>query len=368
MSKVNVQTPENEEIFVRLRASVSARLWQLKPCGLVSPVTILSALRPTRREFLIGTGSLLVLGVAGCGSEEARDEPSGGTRTVEHALGDTEVPENPERIATADYDTLGTLLALGVEPVGTTGLEYYGPYLEGIPEGIESLDGEEGLPNLERVALVEPDLIVGPKDAVEPVYDQLSQIAPTVALPQQDWKENLRLVAGIAGETEQAERIIEEYDARIEELRAALGDRLDDTTATVVRSNTEVGTFRNYGRQSLPGGVLDDVGLPRPATEDGTEEFIDNLSFEQLINYAGADVLFFTLDPGDDLAVDGQVLEDELRKSGLLDNPLWQQLPAVRSGNVYPVNNRYWIESNPFAVRKIVDDLFEYLVEQEGLR
>ncbi len=75
----------------------------------------------TRREFLIGTAGLLLL-PAGCGSDgEGGDEASGEMRTVEHALGTTEVPTEPRRVVVIDsYLTLTTALMLGVPVVGAT--------------------------------------------------------------------------------------------------------------------------------------------------------------------------------------------------------------------------------------------------------
>ncbi|MDQ3508561.1 MAG: hypothetical protein M3494_11190 [Actinomycetota bacterium] len=81
----------------------------------------------TRRDFLTGAGSLLVLGAAGCGgsgSGEGGEETSASARTIEHKYGSTEIPESPERIVTVGLTEQDYLLALGVAPAGVR--EWFG--------------------------------------------------------------------------------------------------------------------------------------------------------------------------------------------------------------------------------------------------
>lgn len=123
----------------------------------------------TRRELLIGAGSLLALGAAGCGNGEDAgngEEVSGGMRTIEHKFGSTEVPENPERVAAVGYNEADFVLALGVAPVGAR--DFIGPFEEeSRPWAQEELDGAEPKLvggeeiNFEAVAALEPDLILG---------------------------------------------------------------------------------------------------------------------------------------------------------------------------------------------------------------
>lgn len=60
-------TIEAAKRAVLSRTSLPARPRQLEPQGMLSPV---AGFRPTRREFLIGAGSLLVLAPYGCGNRE----------------------------------------------------------------------------------------------------------------------------------------------------------------------------------------------------------------------------------------------------------------------------------------------------------
>ncbi len=174
---------------------------------------------PTRREFLIGAGSLLVLG--GCGGEGAGDEEaSGGTRTVEHKHGSTEVPAVPERVVTVGLSDHDYVLALGFEPVGVT--DWYGGYPHATWPWAQDELGDatpEVMPrnndefDFEKIAALEPDLIVGMYSGMtQDDYETLSEIAPTVAQSGEypdygmPWQATTRMAGRALGRRERAER------------------------------------------------------------------------------------------------------------------------------------------------------------------
>src|SRR3954452_18365276 len=139
--------------------------------------------------------------VAGCGSGDegasgdtaasSSASGSGGAFpvTVATAFGDVEIPEEPQRVVALGWSDAETALALGVQPVGASdwlgfGGEGVGPWAEGrydeAPEIIDTLE-----PSLEAIAALEPDLILDTKsDGTQERYDLLSQIAPTVGMPE----------------------------------------------------------------------------------------------------------------------------------------------------------------------------------------
>jgi len=137
-------------------------------------------MRPCRLLPLLALPALLA--ACGGGSAPLATAPDT-TRSVTHAAGTTEVPADPQRIVTTtDQNALLPLLELGVKPVGSAGL--LAPdgttrfrRTEGFDTSGITFTGAYGEPNLEKVASLQPDLIVG-YEFDEDYYKDLSAIAP----------------------------------------------------------------------------------------------------------------------------------------------------------------------------------------------
>lgn len=309
-----------------------------------------------RREFLIGAG-LLVLAPS-CGSDEGDgsggEDASSDTRTVEHAMGTTEVPANPRRVVALEEGPLNSALALGVKPMGAViALEGAGfpAYLGDRAAGIERV-GTILEPNLEAVAALRPDLILSVKERHEAIYPELSEIAPTVFTEtfRGDWIGNFIKDAEALGQPEDAERLVDDYEQRLEEFKAKMGDRLSETEVSIVRFIP--GEVYIYQNASYIGTILADAGLPRPPSQD-VDEFASTVS-EEVISRMDGDVIFVT--------TYGPPQETQLEE--FTNNPLWKRLEAVRKERVYTVPDEYWMVGiGVISANRVVDDLFKYLVE-----
>lgn len=200
--------------------------WQLEPSLLAPPFTNLAPMRPTCREFLVGVGgALLVVAAPGCGGVGG-GEASGETRTISHEMGETEVPEDPRRVVVLDpFFSLQTAVEIGVPIVGSDVHSQAEPFSNVLTraetKGIESV-GDARQPDLEKIATFEPDLILA-TTFVEPPYDELSQIAPTVVFADSiDWKAYVRDVGEATDRTDAVEEGLTGYEARVEEIRGQL--------------------------------------------------------------------------------------------------------------------------------------------------
>jgi iron complex transport system substrate-binding protein len=123
--------------------------------------------------------------------------------------------------------------ALGVAPVGVTdwmGFENgIGPWAQDAAKAAgdppELLTNTDGI-RFEKIAALPPDVTVALySDLKESDYEKLSQIAPVVAPPDGHadfgipWQETTRTVGQIVGETEEAEKLIGDLEARIAKAR-----------------------------------------------------------------------------------------------------------------------------------------------------
>jgi iron complex transport system substrate-binding protein len=308
----------------------------------------------TRREFLIGAAGLLLL-PAGCGGGEGREgETTENTRTIEHELGTTEVPMNPQRVVALEPFQLDNMLALDEKPLAILTADElfrndgFPSYLGDRVEGIEKVGGSVGEPNLESLAGLEPDLILS-VPGNEGIHEELSRIVPTVAVGDataEDWRTGFRRIAEPLGKRNRDEQVISEFDERMEEFKRRAGERLE---VSLVNS-WETGNLL-YLSSSFAGRVVQEAGFTVvPEQEEvGTGEFFVEVSLERLDL---ADAVFFIEDvPGESLVRENQ--------------QLWSQLEAVQEGRVYEVSNEYWLASRgPIAANLILDDLGKHLLEE----
>jgi iron complex transport system substrate-binding protein len=278
-------------------------------------------------------------------------------RIIQHLVGETCVPQNPQRIVTLHLATLGNLLALNIKPVGSaTGYQKseFPKYLDGKIDQIEWVGGVTQ-PNLEKILQLKPDLIINLSDD-KSIYPLLSKIAPTVQTgwegPRQ-WKEHFSFVVKVLDKEKAFQQAWNHYYQRIKELKTALGDRYQNQKFSYVyveSSNNPI--FISELKNVFAGSILNDVGLQRTEVQDVITPDGHIFIPEEELSKIDGDVLFIGID-GDD---EGKSFNK------LKQKPLWKTLKAVQKNHVYVINLSTWRESNLLAADAVIDDLYKYLV------
>lgn len=162
-------------------------------------------MKASKVKYLFSLMAVMVLVfLAACGNSSSEGEKENSdsaakdqSYTIKHAMGETKIDGTPKRVVILTNEGTEALLAMGVKPVGAVESWLGDPWYDHIKdqmEGVKSV-GTESEPSLETIASLKPDLIIGNKMRQEKVYDQLSQIAPTVFAEELrgDWKENFKL-------------------------------------------------------------------------------------------------------------------------------------------------------------------------------
>lgn len=334
---LEIPTPERVPAEL-LRHSTPAQSWQLATPTPMLRVGSTSSYRPTRREFLIGAGSLLVLAPYGCGGDNGESDGGGettssGSRTIEHEYGSTEVSGTPERVVTVGFTDQDPMFALGVEPVAVR--EWIGDYPNAVWPWAQDDLGEADLAvltrgelNFERIAGLEPDLIVGVSAGLtEDQYETLSEIAPTIAQPKGyvdfgvPWEAQTRIIGRALGREERAEELISEVEARFETAREAHPE-FEGATGVVVglSSEDESYTPSPYGPQDARSRFLTSLGfeIPGEISDLVGNSFFTDLSRERL-DLLDADVLVWVTVQAEDF-------------SAVRNDPLYQQLDVAQQG------------------------------------
>ncbi|MXG26219.1 ABC transporter substrate-binding protein [Streptomyces sp. YIM 132580] len=279
-------------------------------------------------------------------------EPGEFPRTVTHAMGKSEIKAAPKRVVVLDVGEFDNVVSLGLKPVGyapSEGDAAIPSYLEkgaGSPKSVGTINSL----NLEAIAGLKPDLILGSQLRAADKYDELSKIAPTVfsIRPGFTWKENYLLNAAALDCTERAHSALAAYQAKAEKLGEDIG--ADKPTVSMVRYMPD--RLRLYAKASFIGTILEDVGLPRPKNQQ-----IDDLATEispERIDEAAADWIFTGV------YGDAKATQRDTAQS----NPLWKKLDAVKEGRAKDVSDETWyLGLGVTAAGLVLDDLRADLVK-----
>lgn len=212
----------------------------------------------------------------GSGGDAVEAEPAQEeTRSITHEMGVTEVPVDPQRVVVLDTNKiLATALLLDVPIVGHSDRPFDEAVLPFLDDESLADAAQVGFnpANIEQAAAAEPDLIIGGTDE-EDSYDQLSTIAPTVMFQypgSAPWKDNLREVAAVFGDTEQTDQGIAEYEARAADIRARLGDRVG-TEATLANLRA-LDDIRTMSGDWCSAAAMEEIGLVRPPAQRSPRE------------------------------------------------------------------------------------------------
>ena len=177
-------------------------------------------------------------------------------------------------------------------------------------------------PSIEAVATLEPDLILDTRsDGTQERYDSLSQIAPTIGLPegvgpyQTTWQQQLELVGQALGRTEEAATVRADVDQQFADATAEHPEF--DGTGVAVGAYTSEG-FGGYVRGDARVDFMEQLGFVNaPAIQElAGDSFYVPISEEQLLD-APLTVVF-------PIFVDA---------AGITSNPLWQAVPSVQQGH-----------------------------------
>jgi iron complex transport system substrate-binding protein len=167
--------------------------------------------RPSRLGAALVT-ALTVVSLASCGTEA---EPTATTEsssapaaqfplTIKHALGETTIEAQPERVATVSWANHEVPIALGVVPVGMSEATWGDDDGDGVLPWVEEkltelgaetpvlFDETDGI-DFEAVADTQPDVILASYSGLsQEDYDTLTKIAPVVAYPELPWSTRCR--------------------------------------------------------------------------------------------------------------------------------------------------------------------------------
>ena len=299
--------------------------------------------------------SVMLMGCGNTGSAEDNSS-KGNTITVTDVRGNVEIPADPQRIVDLSGNS-DILSILGYDVVGTANSDAYDytkfpSYLEETLKGAKILGySMQDTMDVEAVMNLNPDLIVI-STVQEKMYDQLSEIAPTVMIQLEalNWKDDVRNLAKVFGKEDVAEAWLTNYETKAKEA----GDKIkaeygEDTTYLSILEGQ--GSFYVFDSAGFGDVLYNDMQLAKPA---GMPEQ-SNMQLP-VVNYEGlatikADYIFT-------MAKEEQVAQIE-------NNSIWKSLPAVKEGHAIMLGASPYFNQGYSCIgrEKLVDEIGDMLNE-----
>lgn len=314
--------------------------------------TVAAARSRAARTAALLPVALVALLLAGCGGtaapapEAAAERPavSRDVAPLEPALSVTDprgtavtVPAPPTRIVCLTGLCDDMVVELGLTPAGTsTPALLKNPVLLGERAAqVPTVAGSFGSEDVESIAALRPDLVIGLGGVHEPLRAAIERFAPLWLVQPTTWEESvgyLRDLGSLTGRTAEA-------TAGERRFRTTLADGVEQARATgqadrkVLLMYGSADTIGVDTTDTVNGNLLatlyDYPFVPRGADVETASTY----SVEEILAQAPDVVFAFSLL----FSSADRTLTDQLAA-----NPVWAQVPAVQQGNVHEMDPRLW--------------------------
>ncbi|WP_240968238.1 ABC transporter substrate-binding protein [Paenibacillus aquistagni] len=293
------------------------------------------------------------------------DSASQEVRKIKHVLGETELKGTPQRVVVLEWTYAEDVLALGVQPVGIADIKGMNQWVR-LPVDISKdvVDvGDRSTPNMETIAALKPDLIIGLKYNLEKNYEAFSKIAPTLVFDPypvdesfdqyQEMTATFNTIADALGKQKEAEAVLQELDqayAKAKEKIQAAG--LDKTPIVLAMgySNQNAAVFRVSTDNALAIKILEHIGLTNKYKPSKFEQYgFTTTDVEAFPALQDANFLHIIQD-------DDNVIENQLK-----NNPVWNGLSFVKENRVYALGGDMWPYGGPLSAKIMAETTAELL-------
>lgn len=308
-----------------------------------------------KRLLAVCITSMLFVSCTNTNTSTVKEENK--TVKVTDVRGEVEIPAKPERIVDLSGNS-DILSILGYKVIGTANSDAYDykkfpTYLEDTLKGATILGySMQDTMDVEAIMNLNPDLIIISK-VQEKMYDQLSEIAPTVMIESKalNWKEDVKNLAKIFNKEDAANTWIENYDKKSKEV----GDKIKETQGkdtTYLSFLASGGQFYVFDGAGFGSVLYEDLGLSKPeGMPTQTDISLPVVTYEGLAQIK-ADQIFV-------------IATDEDLKT-LEGNAIWNSLPAVKNGKVTKLPSSPYFNQGYSSIgrEKLLDEIVEMLNEK----
>lgn len=262
--------------------------------------------------------------------------------TVQHDAGQATFQQTPQRIVALTWTHAEILLTLGVTPVGVATVSGYRTWQSNqppLPDTVQDV-GHRGNPNMEAIARLQPDLILGYNFRHENQLGRLQAIAPTLLYRQypSSGQPDFRYFDQMLRITRELGRLL----AREEAAEAAI-TRLEQTLAHTRQQLQQAGFqgqpvvlgkfvgmgmgLRVFSDQAMSADVAQQLGLHNQWHHALPGRDFSHIQLPQMLALGNSHLIIFG---------------DDSNETALMQqSPLWSQLEFVRNHRFHRVPNSW---------------------------
>ena len=259
--------------------------------------------------------------------------------SIEHELGITDVPDHPKRIVVLEFSFVDALASINVAPVGIADdnkpERIISAYTDAIGHDWISV-GSRKTPSLELIASLKPDLIIADKKRSSAAYGALSEIAPTIVLDSlvvdhPTMLKQISVIGKALGKEAEMEKRIADHKAKMAAYAKEFNVAGKDVYLQFGYARAKGLTL--HSPYSFTGSLIGELG------------FTSNLTSEEKDLTLAKAYIPTTLEQLSELNPDILVLgiyADKTLMDDWKEEPLYQNITAVKSDNIYHVNAHNW--------------------------
>lgn len=285
-----------------------------------------------------------------------------GKRILTHKFGETELPDAPVRIVCIRMED--PMLALGASMVAAYNFPQYYLYDRLAARGVMtiSINDENKTINLEQVQAAKPDLIIMRDSFSKGVYQDLSKIAPVAAFDLRDYERSLLALSMVLQRPADGEvRLLQFYD-RAKRDRIRIKGAIGDSTVALLRiMNKEVRLYP-YATNDINRFMYELLNLRPPQMVvdiDGNDQ--NNAISLELLPELRTDYLLINAGYGPSSRQNSAVARK--RFEAMQHDPLWESVPAVRTGHMMNVDAMIWNAHGIISKEMAMDALADWMEE-----
>ena len=279
--------------------------------------------------------------------------------TITDSRGEQTFDSVPERVVALNWSMAENLVELGIDPVGVADAAGYRKWVvqPSLPESVVNV-GKRSEPNMERIASLEPDVIVLSTDQAG-LANKMSQVAPVVFFDAfrgdhsnaEKAREIFLQLGRLLQREDQARHKLAMLEARFIWLRGRLRDHFSgerpEVTSVGFASPTVV---RVFGKNAMPWYVLRQLGFESAMHQSRTQWGQTQREVADLNRIDREDVLLY--------------FRPTVLAGDLLEKPLWNALSVVRAGRAAPVAPT-WVYGGAMSLRYLAENMTDALLTIE---